>query len=76
MRTTNMRSAGIMQRSKRVFAEQESIRITRSKKTTSQPDATLSPTDIHVPSPTLSHVNQAWEVFGKIDGHTQAIVEG
>jgi hypothetical protein len=29
-----------------------------------------------VPSPTLSRVNQASEVFGNIDGHTQAIVEG
>ena len=77
MRTIDMPPAGIKLRSKRVFAEQENTRITRSKKITSQPDATLAPSDIYVSSPTLSHVNQAREVYANFDDvHTRATVEG
>ncbi|PVH48052.1 hypothetical protein PAHAL_4G228500 [Panicum hallii] len=61
-KTAAMRPEAIKTRSKRVFAEPQTTRSTRSKKTTSYRDASLAPNEIFVPSSSLSHGSQVEEV--------------
>jgi hypothetical protein len=74
-KTAAMHPEAIKTRSKRVFAEPQTTRSTRSKKTTSYRDASLAPNEIFVPSSSLSHGSQVEEV-GNFDGHTHATTEG
>jgi hypothetical protein len=66
IRVADMPSGVINNRSKRVLAPQQIARITRSRKTTAQANASLPPSDICVPS--LSHDH--------FDGQPQATVQG
>jgi hypothetical protein len=61
-----MPSGVINNLSKRDLAPQQTTRITRSRKTTAQPNASLPPSDICVPS--LSHDH--------FDGQPHATVQG
>jgi hypothetical protein len=61
-----MASGVINNRSKRVLAPQQTARIIRSRKTTAQPNVSLPPSDICVPS--LSHDH--------FDGQPQATIQG
>ncbi|WVZ71512.1 hypothetical protein U9M48_020091 [Paspalum notatum var. saurae] len=70
-RTIDMAPGGIKPRTKRVFADQVTTRNTRSKKSIAQPDTSVPPSDIYEPPPSLSHLRQAGEVAGSIEGHRQ-----
>ncbi|KAF0893753.1 hypothetical protein E2562_029437 [Oryza meyeriana var. granulata] len=72
-RVADMPPGGIKPRYKRVYAEPQPTRITRSQKTTATSSLTPSDTNVHTLS--LHEVAQV-VVVGNANGHTQATVEG
>ncbi|RLM58556.1 hypothetical protein C2845_PM18G07620 [Panicum miliaceum] len=75
--TSDMHLAGVKFRSrKRLYVEQPPTRATRRLKSIAQADASLTPSNISVPSPSQPNVTQAGELVGNYDGHTQNAKEG
>ncbi|CAD6336848.1 unnamed protein product [Miscanthus lutarioriparius] len=61
---------------KRVFADQTSPRVTRTKKNNAQQDARLTPSEISVPPPSQANESHAGELVGNLDDQAQDAVEG
>jgi len=66
----------MFQSRKRVFADQTSPRVTRTKKNNAQQDARLTPSEISVPPPSQANESHAGELVGNLDDQAQDAVEG
>lgn len=76
-KTSSIQTGGVKFRSrKRVYREQMTPKVTRSRISIAQQDASLTPSDICVPHTSQANESHTGEHVGNLDDHTQAAVEG